>query len=105
MIASGRPGRVALVTTLIPERRMTRLRRLAAAAALASATSGCLSPPMTDAPIPTVDNSPNPAPVRGYRVRCETVPDLFYPVNGVFSTGCQQILPASGGRVVVRAKG
>lgn len=84
---------------------MPLLRRLAIVAILAGATSGCVLPQMTDLPIPVVSDGPNPAPVRGYRVRCQSVPDPTFAWGGTFTTTCQQILPESRSRAVVRAKG
>lgn len=65
---------------------------------------GCVAPPMTDLPIPVVNAGPNPSPVRGYRVRCGTVPTPGWPITGNFSSGCQQYFEP-GYRAVVRAKG
>ena len=75
------------------------LLRLASWLSLAAALAACSS----TADMPLVDGRPNPQPVPGYRVVCETsvVGD---PFNKGSATCRQEIAPATD-RVVIRAKG
>ena len=83
---------------------MIQLLRMGAILAAALALSGCLAM-STDHPYPVTDNSPNPAPVRGYRVQCQSEPGAFNFLFHEFVTACQQIIGPSRDVVVVRAKG
>jgi hypothetical protein len=68
----------------------------------ACALGGCVT--STDYPYPVAGNPVNPAPVRGYRVVCESVPTIPNFFGADFITGCEQIIPPST-TVVVRARG
>lgn len=71
--------------------------RLAVLAAALSCLAGCAGPPMSDLPIPVVNDGPNPSPVPGYRVVCQSTPGF----PGTYTTGCRQEL----GPAVVRTRG
>lgn len=83
---------------------MRHIPRLAFVVASAIALSGCLAP-MTDDPYPVTDNSPNPAPVRTYRVKCQSEPGPFNFIDDGFVTACQQEFAPARSRIVIRAKG
>ena len=78
--------------------------RLASIASLSAGLAGCLSP-MGDDPYPVLDNSPNPAPVPGYRVRCQSEPGPFSFLDESFITACQQYIAPTRRVTVIRAKG
>jgi hypothetical protein len=78
--------------------------RLALAAFLACLASGCTLVASDDT-VPIVADVPNPAPVRGYKVQCRSIPDPFFGINGVVHADCTQVIPESRGGRVVRAKG
>ena len=85
----------------IPHRTRIRamLLRLAFALAAATALAACQSV----ADIPLVDGRPNPEPVPGYRVVCDTSV-VGYPFNKAHSA-CRGEVAAPTGRAVIRAKG
>lgn len=60
----------------------------------------------TDDPYPVTDNSPNPAPVAGYRVLCQSEPGLlFHIIDSSHYTACQQVIVPTRRTTVIRAKG
>lgn len=79
--------------------------RLVLVAALGAAVAGCLPVHSSAELIPLRDGRPNPEPVAGYRVVCETRPspaDIFF---ANYWSGCQQVIEPARRKVVVRAKG
>ena len=81
---------------------MRRLTGLLAALAVGGSLAGCAL--SSDDAYPVSDNGPNPAPVRGYRVECRTVPNVPNLFGDDRVTGCRQIIPPPG-ETVVRARG
>lgn len=84
---------------------MRIIARLVLLAIGTSVLAACVSHGSGD-PYPVTSNSPNPAPVPGYRVRCQSGPAPIVSVfDSVFVTGCQQIIPPADQQVVIRARG
>jgi hypothetical protein len=85
-----------------PGEKMRNGLRLMGLAAVSAGLGGC----MGHVPYPVTSNDPNPAPVPGYRVICQSSPApviSFFDRN--YTTNCQQVIPPYSDEVVVRAKG
>ena len=78
--------------------------KVLAGAVLVSTLGGCIAL-STDRAIPLTSNAPNPAPVEGYVVRCQSTPGPFVLLFNDYSTSCQQLYEPGGRRAVLRARG